>query len=57
MTAQFVDITARNDHKEVILNSKNGKYYCESDKHVIEEVEFKTYLCKSCRKLYMGPTF
>ena len=55
MTAYFNDITAQHDQKLVLLHSKNNKYYCESQEHEIREVEFMTYFCDSCKKLYMGP--
>lgn len=57
MTAYFTDLTNQFNQKKVILRSKNGNYFCESEQHLIVEVEFMTYACKECKKLYMGPLY
>lgn len=55
MSAFFQDTTNQFNPKKVILYSKNGQYYCESQQHLIKEVAPNIFRCIECKKEYMGP--
>lgn len=54
MTGYFNDMTNRFDSKQVLLQSKNGQYYCENN-HPIQKVTNSIFFCNQCKKEYMGP--